>query len=141
MVIHRDLKPENILLNDGLVKIGDFGFARIVSDLEEAVRMTQKCSPLYAPPQILLNEKYSSKCDVWSMGCIFYEMLYGKTPFNAHSIVSLTENIKKLVGSGRYALPSFPPVAQEAKDILQRMLMYTEKDRISWEEIFNHSIL
>lgn len=40
MTIHRDLKPENILFHDGHVKIGDFGFARIVSDLEEAARMT-----------------------------------------------------------------------------------------------------
>lgn len=69
-------------------------------------------------------------------------MLYGKTPFNAHSIVSLMENIKKLVGSGgKYVLPTFPPVAPEIKDILQRMLKYAEKDRISWDEIFNHSLL
>ncbi|KAL4451137.1 hypothetical protein ABPG74_021459 [Tetrahymena malaccensis] len=140
-IIHRDLKPENILLHDNKIKIGDFGFARIVNDLDQAVRMTQKCSPLYAPPQILLNEKYSSKCDVWSMGCIFFEMLYGKPPFTAHSIISLTENIKKMVGSGPYQLPAYPPIAQEAKDILVKMLMYNEKDRISWDEIFNHPIL
>jgi len=75
------------------------------------------------------------------MGCIFFEMLYGRPPFTAHSIISLIENIKKLVGSTPYALPAYPPIAQEAKDILQRMLMFHEKDRISWEEIFKHSIL
>ncbi|EGR29139.1 protein kinase domain protein [Ichthyophthirius multifiliis] len=140
-IIHRDLKPENILLHGNKIKIGDFGFARIVTDLDQAVRMTQKCSPLYAPPQILLNEKYSSKCDVWSMGCIFFEMLYGKPPFNANSIISLSENIKKIVGNSQYQLPTYPPIAPEAKDILIKMLMYNEKDRVSWEKIFKHPIL
>jgi len=49
-IIHRDLKPENILLHNGKIKIGDFGFARIVHDVDEPEKMTQKCSPLYAPP-------------------------------------------------------------------------------------------
>ena len=50
-MIHRDLKPENILLHDGKVKIGDFGFARVVNgDINSPSRMTMKCSPLYAPP-------------------------------------------------------------------------------------------
>lgn len=50
MIIHRDLKPENVMLHDNKIKIGDFGFARIVPDVDEARNMTQKCSPLYAPP-------------------------------------------------------------------------------------------
>lgn len=50
-IIHRDLKPENILLNNGVVKIGDFGFARFIDgDQNQATKMSQKCSPLYAPP-------------------------------------------------------------------------------------------
>jgi serine/threonine-protein kinase ULK/ATG1 len=50
-IIHRDLKPENVLLHDGVLKIGDFGFAKILhGDMNQAIRMTLKCSPIYAPP-------------------------------------------------------------------------------------------
>lgn len=50
-MIHRDLKPENIFLHDNTIKIGDFGFGRMIKgDMYEETRMTMKCSPLYAPP-------------------------------------------------------------------------------------------
>lgn len=50
-IIHRDLKPENIMLNDGKIKIGDFGFGRIIEgDMNEAVKMSRKCTPLYGSP-------------------------------------------------------------------------------------------
>ena len=57
--------------------------------------MTQKCSPLYASPQLLENMEYSSKCDVWSTGVLFYEMLYGEAPFMSQSMNGLVESIKE----------------------------------------------
>ena len=50
-IIHRDLKPENIMINDGKIKIGDFGFGRIIEgDMNEAVKMSRKYTPLYGSP-------------------------------------------------------------------------------------------
>ncbi len=82
-VIHRDIKPANFLIHNGVVKISDFGFARVVDDLEEPLFLTFLGSPLYMAPQILAREKFSSKCDVWSLGVTIYEILYGKTPYTA----------------------------------------------------------
>ena len=52
-VIHRDIKPANFLIHNGVVKISDFGFARVVDDLEEPLFLTFLGSPLYMAPQIL----------------------------------------------------------------------------------------
>ena len=94
-IIHRDLKPENILLNNGIIKIGDFGFARFMEgDQDIATKMSIKCSPLYAPPQIMIDQLYSSKCDIWSLGIVYYEMLFGCTPFQGSSHATLCQDIE-----------------------------------------------
>ena len=83
-VIHRDLKPANILLvNRNLIKLTDFGFARELSNMDTPSHLTRVGSPLYMSPQILKGDAFSSKCDVWSLGVIIYQMLYGKTPWMA----------------------------------------------------------
>ena len=67
----RDLKPANIMLSKGIVKIGDFGFAKknITKRIKNA---TSVGTPLYMPIQILKSEPYTSKCDIWAVGFIFY---------------------------------------------------------------------
>jgi serine/threonine protein kinase len=47
--------------------------------------LTRLGSPLYMGPQILDNQKFSAKCDIWSVGIVFYEMLYGKTPWTGEN--------------------------------------------------------
>ncbi len=85
-IIHRDIKPANILLSENMVKITDFGFARTVSScMEQAGLFSNVGTPLYMCPQILNNQKFSAKCDIWSLGVIFYEMLNGHTPWTANS--------------------------------------------------------
>lgn len=71
-VIHRDIKPANILIKNGVAKITDFGFARIVDNVDDKVAHTFLGSPLYMSPEILAKKEFSAKCDVWSLGMTFY---------------------------------------------------------------------
>lgn len=89
-IIHRDLKPANILVNSqGEFKLADFGFAKYVDHFDS--NMLQSCvgTPLYMAPQLLKKGKYSTKCDIWSVGFIFYEMLVGNLPWTGYSEANL----------------------------------------------------
>ena len=69
----RDLKPDNILIHNGVIKIADFGFSRVLENpMEDAARYTNLGTPNYMSPQMLLEKNYSSKTDVWSLGVIFF---------------------------------------------------------------------
>jgi serine/threonine protein kinase len=83
-VIHRDMKPENILINNKKAKIADFGFAKNVLSRSQLLR-TLVGTPLYMSLQMLKNDKYTSKCDIWALGLLYYEMLYGRVPWSGKS--------------------------------------------------------
>ena len=68
-VMHRDLKPDNIFLSDGKVKLGDFGFCKM---LEVNMAQTMLGSPIYMAPEILREEIYTSKADIWSLGVVLF---------------------------------------------------------------------
>lgn len=77
-IIHRDLKPANILVSQGIYKLADFGFAKVVEYFKKQMLESIVGTPLYMSPQILAQEKYTSKSDIWSIGFIYYETLYGQ---------------------------------------------------------------
>ena len=90
----RDLKPENILTSKGVLKIGDFGFAK--KNFNKFMKnKTNVGTPLYMSLQLLKGEEYTSKADIWALGFIFYEMLHGRTPWTAKSEFELVNNISK----------------------------------------------
>lgn len=95
-IIHRDIKPANILLHKGIAHITDFGFARTLdcSGMNNQLKLTYLGTPLYMSPQILAEEYFSSKCDIWSLGMMFYELLYGRTPWTGKTPNELLDNIK-----------------------------------------------
>ncbi|CAD8202027.1 unnamed protein product [Paramecium octaurelia] len=86
-LIHRDLKPSNILISTNCqIKLADFGLARTFQDTDETTcGYTQNvATKVYRAPEILFHSKiYTSKVDMWSMGCILYEMLSGQALFNS----------------------------------------------------------
>lgn len=70
----------------GVFKIGDFGFAKqIEAQKKNKMLDTVVGTPLYMPLQILRSEKYTSKCDIWALGFIFYELLHGMVPWTGIS--------------------------------------------------------
>jgi serine/threonine-protein kinase ULK/ATG1 len=84
-ITHRDLKPANILISDGVSKISDFGFAKNLEYGENTIMRSIVGTPLYMAPQILNKQTYTNKSDLWSIGLIFYEMIYGFTPWPANN--------------------------------------------------------
>lgn len=84
-VLHRDIKSKNVFLtHSGKVKLGDFGSARLLSS-PMAFACTYVGTPYYVPPEIWENLPYNNKSDIWSLGCILYELCALKHPFQANS--------------------------------------------------------
>lgn len=134
IIMHRDIKPANILFHDGVMKIADFGFAKMIDEAAKNVKMqhTLLGTPLYMSPQILNDESYTPKCDIWSTGVVVYECLFKKLPWTGTSIAKLYKSIKQTP-------LSFPKeVGEEIQDLLSKMLQIDESKRISWKEIEEH---
>ena len=79
-VVHKDLKPQNILNSEGKLKICDFGIARVLENTQEYIK-TKRLSRAYAAPELLSNKNCRFGIDIWSLGCILYELCALKRPF------------------------------------------------------------
>lgn len=137
IVMHRDLKPANILFHDGNVRIADFGFAKTVEDNAKDVKdfHTMLGTPLYMAPQILAEKEYSYKCDIWSMGVVVYELLFGVVPYNAATKFKLLE---KIVKNRIQDFPPEVPLSGETQDLIKKMLEVDDAKRIDWKQINEH---
>ena len=95
-IIHRDIKPANIMvLNDGLVKITDFGIARMRSNEVKTVTGMILGSPKYMSPEQVSGKRADTRSDIFSLGVVLYEMLTGTSPFvadNIHGVMYQTMN-------------------------------------------------
>lgn len=135
-IIHRDLKPANIFINDGVFKIGDFGFAKQLQDRPDSAYNPIVGTPYYMPPQYLQTGKFSIKHDIWSLGVMFYEILYGDIPWPSKDKNHLVYNI--------YSKPLVFPKNIEVSALTQRFikncLEIREENRISWDEIFKSEL-
>lgn len=79
-VMHRDIKPENIIFHNNEIKICDFGFSTLIKDNTELFD-TMCGTPLYMSPEILFLQKYNIYSEIWSLGVLFYTILFKKHPF------------------------------------------------------------
>ncbi|CAD8068840.1 unnamed protein product [Paramecium primaurelia] len=134
-VVHRDLKLANILINEQMqIKLGDFGFAKsVTNDLMESYCGT----PITMAPEILKkNDNYDHKCDIWSLGVMIYQIIYGQPPFipKKGTVQDLINEIEKQI----ILFPQQIIVSSECIDLIRKMLVEDPKKRISFEDLFRH---
>ncbi|KAJ3903542.1 kinase-like domain-containing protein [Lentinula edodes] len=160
-ILHRDLKPNNLLIaSDGHLKIADFGLARDFAD--PGFKMTcQVITRWYRPPELLFGARYySSAVDIWSVGCIFAELML-RTPYLAgESDMDQLKTIFRALGTpteqewpGHTKLPDYVPVGQFPKtplrdlftaastdtlNLLSKCLLYEPRKRVSAAEALQH---
>ena len=134
-IIHRDLKSANIFLTKkGIIKIGDLNVSKIIRRLGMA--STQTGTPYFASPEIWNNRPYDYKCDIWSAGCIIYEMARFHVPFRAGSMKELYNNVMKGI---------YPPIplkySHELKNIIKKLIVVNPELRPSANELLNCDII
>ncbi|XP_008552813.1 serine/threonine-protein kinase ULK3 [Microplitis demolitor] len=138
-VCHMDLKPQNLLLIRKptlRLKVGDFGFAQYLSCDEH--KFSIRGSPLYMAPEILLHHEYDARVDLWSVGVIMYECLFGKAPYSSNTLEELAEKIKSC---RPIEIPKGSHVSNECNDLLQSLLKHDPAERITFENFFAHEFL
>ncbi|CAD7084987.1 unnamed protein product [Hermetia illucens] len=138
-ISHFDLKPQNLLLTrtpNVVLKVADFGFAEHL-ELGES-NYTLKGSPLYMAPEIVLKRNYDARADLWSIGVILYECLFGRAPYSSKTIEELMARIKK---QERIAIPTNAKISGECEDLLTRLLQHDVSKRITFKEFFEHPFL
>ena len=136
---HRDIKPDNILLtNDYTLKITDFGLAT----KNKNNNFYRLCgSPLYMAPEILISSEYNKLSDIWSIGLVTFQLLYGYHPF--YNITNMIELINKYKNIENIIIPPFKKpddvkLSKECIHFLKQLLQINLKKRINWEELFIH---
>ena len=136
-ILHRDLKLSNIFLTSkGNIKLGDFGIAKILSSKEDLAK-TLVGTPYYLSPELCLKKPYNHKSDIWSLGCILYEMMYLKHAFEADSIGELVMNILE----GNYNLKINAGFNEDVINLLKSILVIDANKRPSIEDILQFKVL
>ncbi|XP_066151858.1 serine/threonine-protein kinase fused isoform X1 [Euwallacea fornicatus] len=131
-VLHRDLKPQNILVDlKNRAKLCDFGFARNMSTGTH-VLTSIKGTPLYMAPELIDELPYDYNADLWSLGCIIYELLMGIPPFCTNSILHLIRKIK----TEPIKWPTF--LSPDCTSFLKGLLQKNPSKRMTWNQILNH---
>ena len=130
-IVHRDIKPENILLLGGHALVADFGIARAVSQAGgEKLTQTGMAigTPYYmSPEQSIGSEHVDARSDVYSLGCVLYELLIGQPPFTGpNALAIMARHSMEVVPSLQVVRPSVP---DDVEDAVMRALQKTPADR------------
>uniref|UniRef100_A0A3Q2Z1S4 Serine/threonine-protein kinase Nek2 n=1 Tax=Hippocampus comes TaxID=109280 RepID=A0A3Q2Z1S4_HIPCM len=135
-VLHRDLKPANIFLDvKQNVKLGDFGLARILNH-ETSFAKTFVGTPYYMSPEQMNQMSYNEKSDIWSLGCLLYELCALSPPFTAYNQKQLAVKIRE----GKFnRIPC--RYSEEINTLLKKMLNLKDYLRPSVESILQSSLL
>ena len=129
-IIHRDLKSGNIfLMKSGIVKVGDFGIAKGLQSTWEKAK-TFVGTPYFLSPEIINNQPYDNKSDIWALGVLLYELMTFQMPFNAVSLPMLSIKINR----GVYKAPP-STYSSDIRNLLKKCLTVNPDKRPSIDEI------
>ncbi|KAM3933001.1 serine/threonine-protein kinase Nek5-like isoform 1-T3 [Leptodactylus fuscus] len=136
-VLHRDIKAQNIFLtnNGTMAKLGDFGIARMLNNTMELAR-TCVGTPYYLSPEICENRPYNNKTDIWSLGCVLYELCTLKHPFEASGLRQLVLKICR----GRYE-PLSLKYSYDLRTLISQLFKISPRDRPSITSILKKPFL
>uniref|UniRef100_A0A7S0R2F9 non-specific serine/threonine protein kinase n=1 Tax=Chlamydomonas leiostraca TaxID=1034604 RepID=A0A7S0R2F9_9CHLO len=130
-ILHRDLKTQNIFVaRGGIMKLGDFGISKVLEKTDQFAT-TVTGTPYYMAPEICTNQPYTFKSDIWSLGCVLYELCSLKHAFAADSLLSLVYQIVR---------GNFPPIGAHFSPglhaLVNALLVRDAAQRPSLIEIF-----
>jgi NIMA (never in mitosis gene a)-related kinase len=119
-ILHRDIKPENVFL-DSLqnLKLGDFGLSKVMPK-ESDFAKTMVGTPFYMSPELVCDQKYNTKSDIWALGCLLYELCALEPPFQAETHKQL--NCRIQIGNP----PKIPSIYSYALDSIIRSMLDTD---------------
>ena len=117
-IVHRDIKCANLFLTrDGVLKLGDLNVSKVA---KRGLLQTQTGTPYYASPEVWQDKPYDHKSDIWSLGCVLYEMCALNPPFRANDMNQLFRKVCE----GR--LPPLP--SQYSKDLMYMVRLCCQLD-------------
>ena len=137
-VVHRDVKPENILFESGHAIVSDFGIARAVTAAgEDTITVTGMAlgTPAYmSPEQALGDRELDSRCDVYSLGCVAFEMLSGERPFGGPNVKSALA--RKLTDDPPALRTLAPQVPSGVERVIAKAMALAPDDRYATAQAF-----
>jgi len=160
-ILHRDIKPENLLIGeDGQMKLADFGLAKIYGSPDRSMSH-QACTLHYRAPELIFGARiYGPGADMWSVGCVFGELMRRAPLFPGTSELDQLSKIFSCLGTpteedwpGMTSLPSytefdswpatpfekiFTAASPDALDLIRQLLRYDPKQRLSATQVLAH---
>lgn len=138
-IIHYDLKPQNILFHKGEVKIADFGLAKIMEENKSNIELTSQGTGTfwYLAPECFDTESgltITTTVDVWSVGVIFYEMVYGTRPFGQNMTQERILKEDVIRNAGPVVFPERKDISLECKSFISRCLEKSPCSRLTVAE-------